>query len=136
VLFMLSTSLSQDLYRRFVRPGATDAQLVRVARGAAIAGGLAGVSLAVALDTVVQALQGFYAILTVAFFVPVVAAVHARRTAAPEAMSAIVGGIATMVVVHVATAGAGIGGWRPNVLGLLAAGAAFFLVRAAGPERP
>jgi solute:Na+ symporter, SSS family len=135
VLFMLSTSLSQDLYRRFVRPGATDGEIVRVARGAAIAGGVAGVSLAVALDTVVQALQGFYAILTVAFFVPVVAAVHARRTAPSEAMSAIVGGIATMVVVHVATAGAGIAGWRPNVLGLLAAAAAFLVVRAARAER-
>ena len=29
VLFMLATSLSQDLYRRFLRPGATDAQLLR-----------------------------------------------------------------------------------------------------------
>lgn len=44
ILFILSTSLSQDLYRRFVRPAASDADLLRVARWAAIAG---GVSLAV-----------------------------------------------------------------------------------------
>lgn len=39
VLFMLSTSWSQDIYRRFIRPDATDAQVLRVARLAAVAGG-------------------------------------------------------------------------------------------------
>ena len=44
ILFMLSTSLSQDLYKRFLRPEATDAQLLRVARLAAVAGRLAASS--------------------------------------------------------------------------------------------
>ena len=43
VLFMLATSLSQDLYRRFVRPDASDAQVLRVARWAAVAGGALGI---------------------------------------------------------------------------------------------
>ena len=46
ILFMLSTSLSQDLYRRFLKPDATDAQVLKVARGAAVAGGVLGVLLA------------------------------------------------------------------------------------------
>jgi SSS family solute:Na+ symporter len=43
ILFMLSTSLSKDLYKRYVAPGATDAQVLRVARGAAAAGGVIGI---------------------------------------------------------------------------------------------
>ena len=31
ILFMLSTSASQDLYKRFINPAASDAQLLRVA---------------------------------------------------------------------------------------------------------
>ena len=37
VLFMLTTSLSQDLYKRFVNPAATDAGVLRVARLTAVA---------------------------------------------------------------------------------------------------
>ena len=32
ILFMLSTSASKDLYKRFINPGATDAQLLQVGR--------------------------------------------------------------------------------------------------------
>ena len=49
ILFMLSTSLSQDLYRRFVSPAATDTQVLRVARWAAVAGGILGTALAVVI---------------------------------------------------------------------------------------
>ena len=44
ILFMLSTSLSKDLYKRFVRPNASDAQVLKVARGAALVGGRWGCS--------------------------------------------------------------------------------------------
>jgi SSS family solute:Na+ symporter len=51
VLFMLSTSLSQDLYRRLLAPGADDAQVVKVARwSAGIAAG-AGLGMAHFLPT-------------------------------------------------------------------------------------
>ena len=53
VLFMLATSLSRDLYRRFVRPDASDADVLRVARGAALVGGLLGVVLAIAFETII-----------------------------------------------------------------------------------
>src|SRR5207344_556682 len=42
VLFMLTTSLSQDLYKRFVAPAASDGRVLRVARLTAVAGGGAG----------------------------------------------------------------------------------------------
>src|SRR4029078_8824331 len=72
VLFMLSTSFSQDLYRRFVRPAASDAQGLKVARGSGGRAAVAGLGMALVLPTVVDALKIFYSLLTVALFVPVV----------------------------------------------------------------
>lgn len=122
ILFMLSTSLSKDLYKRFVKPGATDDQVLTVARGAAVAGGLAGVVLAVVIPSVVDALTIFYSLLSVSLFVPVVAGLHSRRPGPGEALAAAAGGVAVLLVVR----SAGFDGWLPpTAWGLLAAGAAF-----------
>ena len=94
VLFMLSTSLSQDLYRRFLRPEAPDATVLRVARAAAVAGGFLGVLLAIVTPTIISSLTIFYSLLGVSLFVPVVAGLHRRRTGAPEALASIAAGIA------------------------------------------
>ncbi len=122
ILFMLSTSLSKDLYKRFVKPEATDGQVLRVARGAAVAGGLAGVVLAVVIPSVVGALTIFYSLLSVSLFVPVVAGLHSRRPGSGEALAAAAGGVVVLLVVR----SAGFGGWLPpTAWGLLAAAAAF-----------
>jgi SSS family solute:Na+ symporter len=42
VLFMLTTSLSQDFYRRFINPAADDRRVLRVARWTAVASGTLG----------------------------------------------------------------------------------------------
>ena len=122
ILFMLSTSLSKDLYKRFVKPEATDGQVLKVARGAAVAGGLAGVVLAVVIPSVVGALTIFYSLLSVSLFVPVVAGLHSRRPGAGEALAAAAAGVVVLLV----TRSAGFGGWMPpTAWGLLAAAAAF-----------
>jgi SSS family solute:Na+ symporter len=135
VLFMLSTSLSQDLYKRFVHPGASDRQVLTVARGAALTGGLAGVALAVMIPTVIAALTVFYGLLTVMLFVPVVAALHLRRAAPPEAFASVLCGLGVLVSVHLYTRGAGIAGWRPETLGLITAATAFASVIATRRRR-
>ncbi|MGE5359545.1 MAG: sodium:solute symporter family protein, partial [Bacteroidales bacterium] len=66
ILFMLATSLSQDLYRRFLTPDASDAQVLRTARVAAVVGGVGGVALAVALPGIIAALTIFFSRLGVA----------------------------------------------------------------------
>ena len=85
-LFMLSTSLSKDLYKGFLRPEATSGQVLRVARGAAIAGGALAVLLALCLESVIASLTIFYSILSVSLFVPVAAGLHSRRSGVPEAL--------------------------------------------------
>ncbi len=126
ILFMLSTSLSQDLYRRFVNPQASDARVLRVARLAAVFGELLGVVLAIVLGSIIQSLTIFYSLLVISLFVPLIAGLYSRRGGVPEALTSIAAGMAVMGAVSLATGGAGFGLLTPQVLGVAAAGAGFF----------
>ena len=130
ILFMLSTSLSKDLYKRFARPDATDAQVLRVARIAAAAGGSAGVLLAVIIPTVVDALSIFYSLLGVSLFVPVVAGLHSRRPGSAEALAAAAAGVLALLLSR--QWGSGPAWMVPSAWGLVSAAAAygvFFVAR-------
>ena len=120
ILFMLSTSLSQDLYRGYLKPAATDDEVLRVARLAAVAGGTLGVLLAIVSPSVIGALSIFYTLLGVCLFVPMMAGLYVRRAGTPEAMAAIAGGVSVMVAVHLATGGRGFGIVSPALAGLIA----------------
>ncbi len=125
LLFMLATSLSQDLYRGYVNPGASDAQILRVARVAAIAGGGLGVTFAIVSPTVIDALSIFYTLLSVSLFVPVIAGLFLRRGGAPEALTAIVGGVSAVVAIQLGTPDAGLWGMTPAMMGLIVATVGF-----------
>jgi SSS family solute:Na+ symporter len=128
ILFMLATSLSKDLYKRFLNPEADDRTLLRVARLAAVAGGAGGVVLATQLETIIGALSIFYSLLGVSLFVPVIAGLFWNRGGAPEALASIFAGVVTLLAVHVMTAGAGFGLLNPNLVGLAAAAVAYIAV--------
>lgn len=128
ILFMLATSLSKDLYKRFVAPDASDTQILRVARGAAIAGGVLAVLLAIVIPTVIDSLTLFYSVLGVTLFVPIAAGLHSRRPGVPEALASIAVGIAVLFAVQLA-------GLRevsrlldPSLLAIAASGVAFGVV--------
>ena len=125
VLFMLSTSLSQDLYRRFMAPAAVDARLVQVARWSAGVAAAAGLGMALVLPTVVDALKIFYSVLTVALFVPVVAGLLSARPTSAEALSAMTIGLSAMLVTYLASGGHGVAGIPPVVAGLIGASVGF-----------
>jgi SSS family solute:Na+ symporter len=131
ILFMLATSLSKDLYKRFVNPAADDRRLLRVARLAALAGGAGGVVLATKLETIIGALSIFYSLLGVSLFVPVIGGLITRRAGSPEALASIFAGVGTLLAVHVSTGGKGFGILNPNLIGLAAAAAAYVIVMAA-----
>lgn len=131
ILFMLATSLSKDLYKRFLNPTADDRTLLRVARLAAVAGGAGGVVLATQLETIIGALSIFYSLLGVSLFVPVIAGLFWRRGGAPEALASIAAGVTTLLAVHMATDGRGFGLLNPNLIGLAAAALAYLVVMAA-----
>jgi SSS family solute:Na+ symporter len=130
ILFMLSTSLSKDLYKRFVNPAADDRRVLLVARLAALAGGAGGVVLAIQLETIVGALGIFYSLLGVSLFVPIIGGLYTRRAGSPEALASIAAGIITLLAVTYTTGGRGFGLLNPNLLGLGAAALAYIGVLA------
>ena len=134
ILFMLSTSLSRDLYQAVLRPGATDAELLRVGRAAAVAGGALALVLAMILPSVVVALKLFYGIMTAALFVPLLVGLFSTRPGARHARTAIVLSVAATGLGLVALAGRPVGGWLPSVMGI-SLGLAVFASAWLGPGR-
>jgi SSS family solute:Na+ symporter len=139
-LFMLTTSLSQDLYKRFLNPQADDRRVLAVTRGAAIVCGAVAIALAIVSPTIIGVIGVFYGLLGVSLFVPILAGLYLRRAGTPEALASIACGVATMVAVHMATAGRGAFGLTPAMTGLLAAASGFLMVfisrlRTHAPER-
>jgi len=136
VLFMLSTSLSKDLYKRFISPQATDEQVLRVARGAAVAGGVLGFSLALIQPTVLGALTMFYAVLSVSLFVPIIAGLLSRRGGVPEALASIGAGVAVLFTMRLGALSETSRLLDPTLLGILASAAAFVLVAVVRRQAP
>ena len=135
ILFMLATSLSQDLYRRYVDPGADDRRLLAVARRAAVAGGVLGTGLAVAAPSMASVLRIFYTLLTVSLFVPVLGGLYTRRVGPREALGAIAGGVGSFAAAQVLAAGGRLLGMTPAMLGLLGAAAGCGAAMARGSSK-
>ena len=124
ILFMISTSVSKDLFQRYVRPTASDRELLGVARISAVGGGVLGVLLSIYLSTIVQAMTVFYSLLGVSLFVPVLGGLYSRRAGQAEALAAISAGVLTLLVVRFGFAGRF--PWLdPTLCGLLSAAVAF-----------
>jgi SSS family solute:Na+ symporter len=130
ILFMLATSLSRDLYKRFVNPDASDRQVLRVARAAAVAGGACGVALAMVSPTVIGALSVFYTLLGVSLFVPVIAGLYVKRAGTPEAVAAIAAGVALVVAAQLAPGRIAQAGVNAALVGLAGSALAFGIVHA------
>jgi SSS family solute:Na+ symporter len=123
VLFMLSTSLSQDLYKAFLDPAADDRRLLRVSRVTSVAAGLLGVGLAIVLPTVVEALKTFYGILTATLFVPLLAGLLSSRPTARHARAGVVVSLAVLLGVRAALSGSPLASWAPFAAAIVAAAA-------------
>ena len=83
--------------------------------------GVLGTALAIVSESIADVLTFFYTLLSVSLFVPVVAGLYLRRVTSPEALGAIASGVALLIVVQVGTAGQGVAGLTPAMLGLGAA---------------
>ena len=93
ILFMLSSSLSVDLYKTFLRPAASDRDLLFVGRMSAVAGAFFGVLLAIVLPSIISALQIFYTLMAVALSAPLIVGLYFRRPTAARAIVAIVASV-------------------------------------------
>jgi SSS family solute:Na+ symporter len=120
ILFMLASSASKDVYKRFINPTASDGQLLRVGRAMALVGGAAGVVLAILLQSVIGAVSIFYQLLVVTLLVPVLGGLYTRRARAFDALAAIAAGVVTLFAVRVWQLG-----FNPALAGILAAATVF-----------
>jgi SSS family solute:Na+ symporter len=128
VLFMLSTSGARDLYKSFLRPDATDRDVLRVARITAVLGGALGYALTFVFPTVYDALKMFYSILVVTLFAPVLGGLYLPRAGRGGAFAAIVVGVAVLVATQFITGGNGYGWASPTFLGLAASSATYVVL--------
>jgi len=139
VLFMLATSLSKDLYKRYLAPEASDEDVLLVARLAAILGGGLGIVLAIFIPTVIGSLTVFYSVLSVSLFVPIAVGLHSRRPGVPEVLSGVGVGIAVLFAVRLSGLDREARLLDPTLLGIIGSAVVFALVyavrrRRAGPQ--
>jgi SSS family solute:Na+ symporter len=133
VLFMLTTSLSKDLYQTFIKPAATEHEMIRVARVTAVACGIVGTLLAALLPNVISALTIFYTLLSAALTLPLIVGLYWHAATARAALVAMIVSVATTLGVNYLTAGAGYRGWPPLVIGITAG--ALMIVGVSAMER-
>ena len=135
VLFMLSTSVARDLVQTLSRREMSDRRLLRVTRTTAVIAGLAGIALAVWLQSILSSLLIFYSLLTVSLAVPLIAGLYSKGTPAAAATASIVTAVPVTLAVHLLTQGQGWGVLSPVSLGILVSAvtlAVFSLNRAVG----
>ena len=104
-LFMLSSSLSIDLYKTFLKPAASDRQLLSVARCAAVVAAALSIALAIQLPSVISALKLFYSLMAAALTAPLIVGLYSRRPAAGRALVAVVSSVSVLAIAQSAPAG-------------------------------
>lgn len=135
VLFMLSTSLGQDFYRTFINPGASDSKILKTSRITAISSGALGIAVALALPSIISALEIFYSLLSASLFIPLVWGLYRMKPGARTCVLAISASLVTTIPVHLFTDGEGIFHLSPVAIGILAALLVFTLSLAASKYR-
>lgn len=118
VLFMLSTSLSKDLYKAFIRPEADDKQLLKVAKLTAVACGGLGALLAIILRDVISALTIFYTLLSSAPLLPLIAGLYSKRVSARAVIPAMLVSVIGTFTLDYLTTGKGFSGIPSLVYGV------------------
>jgi SSS family solute:Na+ symporter len=94
VLFMLSSSLSVDLFKTFLKPSASDREVLFVGRAAAFAGAIVGVVLAIQLASIIKALTIFYTLMAAALAGPLIVGLYSTRGTLRRAIFSILASVA------------------------------------------
>ena len=97
VLFMLATSISKDLYKTFVRPEATDEELLKFTRVVTLCCGFAGILLALMMPNIITALTIFYSLMTVSMGAPFLFGLFSERVSVQGASISAMFGVLTTV---------------------------------------
>ena len=121
VLFMLSTSISKDLYKTFFNTGATDEELLAFSRKATIVCGILGIIVAHFMSNIITALSIFYSLMTVSLAAPFLFGLFSDRASTKGAFCS--AGIGVLLTLILQFSNGGKGFWILNATstGILAA---------------
>jgi SSS family solute:Na+ symporter len=129
VLFMLSTSLSKDLYQGHWNPRVGDQGLLRAGRVAAFVGLTLGCLVALSFASVIGTLTVFYGLLVIALAVPLLGGLYSSRPSQRSAMAAMIVSLVVAGVAMVVTGGPTPAGFWPYLLGVAAGAVTIVWVR-------
>jgi len=108
VLYMLSSSISNDLYKTFFHPDITDKELLKFSRAATLFCGILGVLLALWMPNIITALKIFYSLMTVSIGAPFLVGLFCERASVKGAFLSAIAGVSTTLVLQFANAGKGL----------------------------
>ena len=97
VLYMLAGSLTNDIYKRFINPKVGDEKLLRLSRIVTVICGVAGVILALRLESIISALTIFYSLMSVSLSAPLIFGLFTERANNSGAVMSAVSGVALTV---------------------------------------
>ena len=99
VLYMLTTSFTNDIFKTFVKPNITDAELLKMSRVVTFAAGVLGVGMSLILPNIITALSIFYTLMSVSLTAPLLFGLFSTRpSAAAASVSAILGVGVTLIL--------------------------------------
>ncbi len=93
VLYMLAGSITNDLYKRFLNPNLSDKGLLWASRFTSLLCGLAGIFLALNLESIISALTIFYSLMSVSLAAPLIFGLFTKRASNFGALTAAISGI-------------------------------------------
>lgn len=79
VLYVLATSVSNDLYKTFINPLATDNALLKISRVVTLTSGILGIIFALYLNSIISALTIFYSLMSVSLTAPLIFGLFTQR---------------------------------------------------------
>ena len=97
-LFMLSSSLSVDLFKTFLKPTASDREVLFVGRAAALAGAIVAVIVAIYLGSIIKALTIFYTLMAAALAGPLIVGLYSRRGTMRRAIFSVLASVAIAAI--------------------------------------
>ena len=99
VIYMLTTSFTNDIVKTFIKPETTDAELLKMSRVVTFGAGVLGVGMSLILPNIITALSIFYTLMSVSLTAPLLFGLFSTRpTAASASVSAIFGVGVTLIL--------------------------------------
>jgi len=118
ILFMLSTSLSKDLYKRYLNPDVSDHSLLQISRKIAFTAGIMGILLAIILESAISALSIFYSLMSVALFAPLIIGLYRKIPGKNASLAAISISLVGTLAIYFLTRGDGVAWLSPTAFGI------------------